>query len=310
MGSQLSTGHAPTLTKSGPKLSLGSNVEHLIFLLQQSVHEQLHAFHVTNNTAFPRPCPLCRSHQFMVTDAATGVTSFGSRPQECDQCQRWTHLSCLGVQCVEDVPQQPWFHCPQCRKVHLRLEAEALRGIQAVPFSPGHHYALVTDSEHRAFVDRRPMSEPGRIVMPLVYNLLGQNFHENVVAGYGQRDTEYAGGKYAMLLWHNRAPVSALTFNVFGSGGAQINLIVTAEAARRQGHCSTLLETWAAVMSSLGVVNVITQPQNDSLDIWVEKFGFEVIDPMQAASMHKEVPVAFYDSPVLYRAIAPQAGAV
>lgn len=75
--------------------------------------------------------------------------------------------------------------CPR-RKVHLRLKAEALRGIQAVPFSQGHHYALVTDSEHRAFIDQRPMSDSGAIVMPLLYNLLGRNFHENVVAGYGQ----------------------------------------------------------------------------------------------------------------------------
>jgi hypothetical protein len=58
------------------------------------------------------------------------------------------------------------------------------------------------------------------------------------VQGYGSATAEYSGGKYTLLLKQRAQPVAVATFDVYGSagGGAQLQLLATAEDARQQGH--------------------------------------------------------------------------
>ncbi|GIM03857.1 hypothetical protein Vretimale_8529 [Volvox reticuliferus] len=129
---------------------------------------------------FPRPCPRCKSNDFMVrrTEEATapatngkgkepsnasadgagagandgdaGVVEWRSRPLCCETCGRWVHVGCAGVQYAEQVPPRPWFHCRACRNTYLRLEAAAERNPHPSCASPTHALYLLTPADHHA----------------------------------------------------------------------------------------------------------------------------------------------------------------
>ncbi|GIL66919.1 hypothetical protein Vafri_20433 [Volvox africanus] len=155
----------------------------------QDLAQELLDYHTVKHGGFPRPCPRCKSNDFMVrrTEEATttatsgevkepnngsaasaggaggdtsasaaaggggvGVVEWRSRPLCCETCGRWVHVGCAGVQYAEQVPPRPWFHCRACRNTYLRLEAAAERNPHASCASPTHALYLLTPADHRA----------------------------------------------------------------------------------------------------------------------------------------------------------------
>eukprot|EP00798_Chlamydomonas_sp_ICE-L_P020392 gene20392-27163_t len=146
-------------------------------------------------------------------------------------------------------------------------------------------------------------------VLPVITILAG-SFNSTLVSGFGNAGREYDGGKYAMLLRQDGQPVSACTFNVYSTRvPAQISLVATLEEERGLGHCTALNEVLEMTLKDLGVPSVVMQPQRNTLDMWIKKFGYSVMHPADAADLHTLVPLAYYDTPIVWKPLTPSAAA-
>ncbi|GLI67240.1 hypothetical protein VaNZ11_011156, partial [Volvox africanus] len=172
-----------------PQLSIMRLPGSASFAEDQDLAQELLDYHTAKHGGFPRPCPLCKSNDFMVrrteeatataaggevkepsndsaasaggagadtsasaaaSDGGVGVVEWRSRPLCCETCGRWVHVGCAGVQYAEEVPPRPWFHCRACRNTYLRLEAAAERNPHPSCASPTHALYLLTPADHRA----------------------------------------------------------------------------------------------------------------------------------------------------------------
>ncbi|GIL83019.1 hypothetical protein Vretifemale_11630 [Volvox reticuliferus] len=176
-------GVGPRGPRSGfhlPQLSIMRLPGSPAFAEDQDLAQELLDYHTAKHGGFPRPCPRCKSNDFMVrrTEEATapatngkgkepsnasadgagagandgdaGVVEWRSRPLCCETCGRWVHVGCAGVQYAEQVPPRPWFHCRACRNTYLRLEAAAERNPHPSCASPTHALYLLTPADHHA----------------------------------------------------------------------------------------------------------------------------------------------------------------
>ncbi|GAX79631.1 hypothetical protein CEUSTIGMA_g7072.t1 [Chlamydomonas eustigma] len=245
---------------------------------------------------------------------------FGSRPLVCEQCQRWFHFSCMGIRYVEDVPVRPWFHCQQCLHTFSHMEALGQRGSLPHPLGPSGpvNYTLATPADFSHFMatvahqslspnqkgrsgGQEQVSElEGSRILPVLELLTQGGFSTQQISGFMDQSTEYEGGRYALLLEQDGAPVCTATFNVFSQDlPAQVNLVATAEGKRGRGHCTSMFEILCSILEDLKVERLLVQPPLGSDNKWVKKVGFTPMHPADLAELHQVMPLAYWDAPVL-----------
>ncbi|GFH08962.1 N-acetyltransferase domain-containing protein, partial [Haematococcus lacustris] len=61
---------------------------------------------------------------------------------------------------------------------------------------------------------------------------------------------------------------------VFGSSLAELPLVATKQAARRQGHCRVLVREVQDKLAALGVRCLALPAARDAVDTWIKGFGF------------------------------------
>ncbi|KAF8110618.1 hypothetical protein N665_0081s0048 [Sinapis alba] len=256
-------------------------------------------------------CVFCRSHDFSigVFDERTVIL--------CDQCEKEYHVGCLrenGLCDLKEIPQEKWFCCNGCSRIHTAVQSSVSCGPQIIsaPLSDmirrkDREKGIITEDgdtvewrilsgksrypEHlpllsRAAVIFRECFDPivaksGRDLIPvMVYgrNISGQEF----------------GGMYCLVLIVNSLVVSAALLRIFGQQVAELPMVATSREYQGRGYFQGLFACVENLLSSLNVENLVLPAAEEAESIWTNKFGFTKMTEQQLQNYQKEVQLTVF----------------
>ncbi|KAL3681613.1 hypothetical protein R1sor_024569 [Riccia sorocarpa] len=263
-------------------------------------------------------CPNCRCAICGGSQFNGDKSSFGDLTVIfCDQCECEYHVKCLrdrGVE-LDSCPQEDWFCGESCQKIF-----RGLRGLVGVsrPMEGGFSWTLlrsqaeddrksgcVSNTELNAEHDSklsialsvmqecfRPMIDPRTkidIVSHVLYNRRSDvsrlNYH----------------GFYTMLLERGDELISVATIRVHGSRLAEMPLIGTRFAYRRQGMCRRLMSALEEMLRSLGVERLVLPAVPELLETWTGAFGFMGMQGSERLKLMDLNIMAFPGTSLLYK---------
>ncbi|ESQ45117.1 hypothetical protein EUTSA_v10010118mg [Eutrema salsugineum] len=256
-------------------------------------------------------CVFCRSHDFSVGkfDDRTVIL--------CDQCEKEYHVGCLRENQLCDlkgIPQDKWFCCSDCSRIHTALQSCVSCGPQTIPTplldTISRKYrekGIYTDdgdtvewrmlsgksryTEHQHLLSQaaaifRECFDPivavsGRDLIPvMVYgrNISGQEF----------------GGVYCLVLMVNSLVVSAGLLRVFGQKVAELPIVATSREYQGRGYFQGLFACVENLLSSLNVENLLLPAAEEAESIWTKKFGFTKMTEPQLRKYQREVQLTMF----------------
>lgn len=256
-------------------------------------------------------CVFCRSHDFSigVFDERTVIL--------CDQCEKEYHVGCLrenGLCDLKEIPQEKWFCCNGCSRIHTAVQSSVSCGPQLIPGPlsdmirrKDREKGIITEDgdtvewrilsgksrypEHlpllsRAAVIFRECFDPivaksGRDLIPvMVYgrNISGQEF----------------GGMYCLVLIVNSLVVSAALLRIFGQQVAELPMVATSREYQGRGYFQGLFACVENLLSSLNVENLVLPAAEEAESIWTNKFGFTKMSEQQLQNYQKEVQLTVF----------------
>ncbi|XP_018486252.1 uncharacterized protein LOC108856853 isoform X1 [Raphanus sativus] len=256
-------------------------------------------------------CVFCRSHDFSVGkfDDRTIIL--------CDQCEKEYHVGCLRENELCDlkgIPQDKWFCCSDCSRIHTALQSSVSRGSQTIPTllldtiskkyrekgiyrdngdtvewmmlsgksrCPEHEHLLSrTSTIFRECFDPI-VAKSGRDLIPvMVYgrNISGQEF----------------GGMYCLVLMVNSLVVSAALLRIFGQKVAELPMVATIREYQGRGYFQVLFACIENLLSSLSVENLLLPAAQEAESIWTKKFGFTKMSEQQLQKYQREVQLTIF----------------
>ncbi|KAG2329074.1 hypothetical protein Bca52824_000254 [Brassica carinata] len=256
-------------------------------------------------------CVFCRSHDFSVGkfDDRTVIL--------CDQCEKEYHVGCLreNEHCdLKGIPQDKWFCCSDCSRIHTALQSSVSCGPQTIPTllldTISRKYrekGIYTDSgdtvewmmlsgksrcpEHEHLLSRTStifrecfdpiVAKSGRDLIPvMVYgrNISGQEF----------------GGMYCLVLMVNSLVVSAALLRIFGQKVAELPMVATSREYQGRGYFQVLFACIENLLSSLSVENLLLPAAQEAESIWTKKFGFTKMTEQQLQKYQREVQLTIF----------------
>lgn len=256
-------------------------------------------------------CVFCRSHDFSIGrfDERTVIL--------CDQCEKEYHVGCLrenGLCDLKEIPQEKWFCCNGCSRIHTAVQSSVSCGPQTIPGPlsdmirrKDREKGIITEDgdtvewrilsgksrypEHlpllsRAAVIFRECFDPivaksGRDLIPvMVYgrNISGQEF----------------GGMYCLVLIVNSLVVSAALLRIFGQQVAELPMVATSREYQGRGYFQGLFACVENLLSSLNVENLVLPAAEEAESIWTNKFGFTKMTEQQLQNYQKEVQLTVF----------------
>ncbi|CAN8316854.1 unnamed protein product [Cochlearia groenlandica] len=256
-------------------------------------------------------CVFCRSHDF-------SIGNFDDRTVIlCDQCEKEYHVGCLrenGLCDLKEIPQEKWFCCNDCSRIHTALQSSVSCGPQTLPtvsldiiYRKDREKGIFTENgdtvqwrmlsgksrypEHlpllsRAAVIFRECFDPivaksGRDLIPvMVYgrNISGQEF----------------GGMYCLVLIVNSLVVSAALLRIFGQQVAELPIVATSREYQGRGYFQGLFACVENLLSSLNVENLVLPAAEEAESIWTKKFGFTKMSEQQLQEYQKEMQLTIF----------------
>ncbi|PKA53426.1 hypothetical protein AXF42_Ash012368 [Apostasia shenzhenica] len=242
-------------------------------------------------------CILCR-------DGDATLNIFGvcdSSMLFCGQCGRMFHVGCLrhhGICRIETRPCPPdsWLCGNKCKKTRADLLdfvnrgpmtisksiLSSLRSRSAGRTSPDQTEATV----HWQLLSGRFQGDQNESLLHQATAIFKETFH---AAYKGRRDVlsvmvngekgiaEFFGGMFCAVLTVKSVIVSAALLRVFGHFVAEIPLAVT-HKERQQGYFKVLFSKIEEMLSFMEVENLILPADDQTLPMWIDKFGFKILE--------------------------------
>ncbi|XP_010528338.1 PREDICTED: uncharacterized protein LOC104805464 [Tarenaya hassleriana] len=251
-------------------------------------------------------CVFCRSHDFSVGkfDDRTVIL--------CDQCEKEYHVGCLrenGLCDLKEIPQDKWFCCGDCSRIHTALQNSVSCGAQAIP-------AHLSDTISKKCIEKgifiesedsvqwRILSGKSRYPehLPLLSRAAaifrecfdpivaksGRDLIPVMVYGRNISGQEF-GGMYCVVLMVNSLVVSAALLRVFGRQVAELPLVATSRQFQGKGYFQGLFACIESLLSSLKVENLVLPAAEEAESIWTKKFGFTKLSEQQMQKYQREV---------------------
>lgn len=198
----------------------------------------------------------------------------------CDQCEREFHVGCLrreGLAALEALPQGDW-HCSEaCKRVGAALAAAVAAGAREVPGSPAHTWQVMRGKDRQLATSwaLRAVGEVlGESFDPIIDIGSGVDLLPLMVFARAHGEWDYKN-VHTLLLRHKGKPVVAAVFRAFGPQLAELPLIATRLAARRQGHARVLLRCFEDLLAAGGVHRLVLPAAHESIATWKSPaFGF------------------------------------
>ncbi|KAK8315619.1 hypothetical protein V6Z12_D01G254800 [Gossypium hirsutum] len=257
-------------------------------------------------------CVVCRGHDF------SGSTFDDRTVILCDQCEKEFHVGCLresGLCDLKEIPEDKWFCCDDCNRIHVALQSYVSSGVQIIPtvfaniirrkyLEKGLLIDGATDcvqwrilsgksrySEHLPLLSSAAaifrecfdpiVAKSGRDLIPvMVYgrNISGQEF----------------GGMYCVVLIVRSLVVSAGLLRIFGREVAELPIVATSRKHQGKGYFQALFACIENLLSSLNVENLVLPAADEALSIWTKKFGFTKMSEQQLSKYQKELQLTIF----------------
>ncbi|XP_051148665.1 uncharacterized protein LOC127263602 [Andrographis paniculata] len=249
-------------------------------------------------------CFICRTNSFSknIFDDHTIMI--------CEQCEREFHVGCLRQEEMDDLralPEDEWFCCAECKRIHstlqkfvsncdmelpetvveiLKKKVKGKASKQSPNYSNMKWRILKPDSN----------SEDNRAWLSTVKTILEHQFPDlklskvDVSPGellihpmvFGEKiDWHDFFGMHSAALMIKSEIVCVAIFRVFGEEVAELPLVATAKGNKKKGYGRTLLLCIEHLLSILKVKILILPSAKSTKDIWIKKFGFEILTKEQ-----------------------------
>ncbi|XP_023638632.1 increased DNA methylation 1 isoform X2 [Capsella rubella] len=256
-------------------------------------------------------CVFCRSHDFSVGkfDDRTVIL--------CDQCEKEYHVGCLRENELCDlkgIPQDKWFCCSDCSRIHQVLQNSASCGQQTIP-------TLLLDTISRKYREKGIYIDNGDIVewrmlrgksrypehLPLLSRAAaifrecfdpivaksGRDLIPVMVYGRNISGQEF-GGMYCLVLMVNSFVVSAALLRIFGQKVAELPMVATSREYQGRGYFQGLFACIENLLASLNVENLLLPAAEEAESIWIKKFGFTKMTEHQLQKYQREVQLTVF----------------
>lgn len=236
-------------------------------------------------------CVVCRANDFSVAD-------FDDRTiMLCDQCEKEYHVGCLrdsGLCDLKELPDEKWFCCDHCNRIHSAMQEFVKRGPEVVP-------ASVLSAINKKYVDKgsiegTPNNIQWRILsgksrypehLPLLSRAAaifrecfdpivaksGRDLIPVMVYGRNISGQEF-GGIYCVVLIVGSVVVSAGLLRIFGREVAELPLVATSRQNQGKGYFQVLFLCIEKLLLSLNVENLVLPAAEEAESIWTKKLGF------------------------------------
>ncbi|EOA26575.1 hypothetical protein CARUB_v10022635mg [Capsella rubella] len=256
-------------------------------------------------------CVFCRSHDFSIGkfDDRTVIL--------CDQCEKEYHVGCLranGLCDLKEIPQEKWFCCSDCSRIHTAVQSSVSCGPQTIP-TPLLDMIRRKDREKGIFTDNGDIVEwrilSGKSRYPEHLPLLsraavifrecfdpivaksGRDLIPVMVYGRNISGQEF-GGMYCLVLIVNSLVVSAALLRIFGQQVAELPIVATSREYQGRGYFQGLYACVENLLSSLNVENLVLPAAEEAESIWIKKFGFTRMAEQQLQEYQKEVQLTIF----------------
>ncbi|KAL6649737.1 hypothetical protein ACP70R_013961 [Stipagrostis hirtigluma subsp. patula] len=238
-------------------------------------------------------CPSCRCSICNSSDYDPDTSQFTEKTvMYCDQCEREYHVGCIrnrGHQ-LSCRPEGCWLCSRGCSKIFQHLQKligksvpTAIEGLSCTILRFYRH-----GSDHGDYDDETMAEHHGklRIALDVLHECFvtiieprtQSDLSEDIVFS---RESELRRlnfrGFYTILLQKGGELVSVGTFRVCGMKFAELPLVGTRVAYRRQGMCRLLMNELEKLLSDLGVERLLLPAVPQLLGTWTGSFGFTVM---------------------------------
>ncbi|XP_071681357.1 increased DNA methylation 1-like [Lolium perenne] len=266
-------------------------------------------------------CPPCRC-------AICGSGEFEPAPDEftdktvicCDQCEREYHVSCIrsrGDQ-LECCPQGPWLCSQKCSNIFQRLQGLVGRSI---PTSvEGLSFTLFRSSQ---LPEEEAMAAEEHGKLRMAFDVLHECF-VTLIEPQTQSDLSHDivfnreswlrrlnfRGFYVVGIEKDGELITVGTLRVYGDKVAELPLVGTRFAHRRQGMCHLLMNNLEKLLSELGVERLVLPAVPELLQTWTESFGFQVMSQSDKLEIAEHTILCFQGTTMCHKfinkAVAPR----
>ncbi|CAN8251721.1 unnamed protein product [Cochlearia groenlandica] len=230
-----------------------------------------------------------------------------SKLMSCEQCQKRFHLKCLKeVPCL--VSCRGWFCSNQCTRVCSALQK--LLGCKIVVGEEEEEdlvWSLIrapSDDEH---YDNEQLSKLDSAVeilnqgfVPTKDGSTGKDLVEELVF---KRDGKgMARGFYIVLIEIKNQPITVAAMRV-DKDVAEIPLVVSVSTNKRIEMCKVLMDEAEKQMSRMGVCRLVLPAAEEVVTIWIEQFGFCVMESWERLELVKHGVVDFVGTVMCHKFI-------
>ncbi|KAM0892929.1 hypothetical protein ACQ4PT_025412 [Festuca glaucescens] len=264
----------------------------------------------------PCRCAICDSGEFEpAPDEFTDKTVIC-----CDQCEREYHVNCIrsrGDQ-LECCPQGPWLCSQKCSNIFQRLQGLVGRSI---PTSvDGLSFTLFRSSK---LPEEEAMAAEEHGKLRMAFDVLHECF-VTLIEPQTQSDLSHDivfnreswlrrlnfRGFYVVGIEKDGELITVGTLRVYGDKVAELPLVGTRFAHRRQGMCHLLTNNLEKLLGELGVERLVLPAVPELLQTWTESFGFQVMSQSDKLEIAEHTILCFQGTTMCHKfinkAAAPQ----
>ncbi|CAN6692291.1 unnamed protein product [Malus baccata var. baccata] len=270
-------------------------------------------------------CALCSSHEFSGSDFGPGTVIL------CDQCEKEYHVGCLkdkGIEDLKELPQDKWFCCSDCLRVHSALQKLVVHGEQKLPDSllnvvrKKHNEEgpesganleikwrvlngkMSTDDESVQLLSKALEIFHDRF-SPIIDSTSRQDFIKEML--YGRTiQTQDFGGMYCAIITVNQSVVSAGMFRIYGAEVAELPLVATCADFEGQGYFQTLFSCIERLLAFLNVKSLVLPAASEAESIWKKRFGFEKLTENEIHDYRKRYQMMIFQGTNMLRKPVPK----
>ncbi|XVF08053.1 hypothetical protein REPUB_Repub06bG0192400 [Reevesia pubescens] len=254
-------------------------------------------------------CAICRDTDF-------SSSTFNDRTFIlCDQCEKEFHVGCLrnkGLCDLKEIPEDEWFCCDDCNRIHEALQSSVSNGVQIIP-TPFSNIIRRRHLEKGLFIDGaiqwRILSGKSRYPehLPLLSSAAaifrecfdpivaksGRDLIPVMVYGRNISGQEF-GGMLCVVLIVRSVVVSAGLLRIFGREVAELPIVATSRKHQGKGYFQALFACIERLLSSLKVENLVLPAAEEALTIWTKKFGFTKMSEQQLSNYQKQLQLTIF----------------
>ncbi|KAL4309092.1 hypothetical protein GQ457_01G017570 [Hibiscus cannabinus] len=262
-------------------------------------------------------CVVCRGHDF------SGSTFDDRTVILCDQCEKEFHVGCLrdsGLCDLKEIPEDKWFCCDDCSRIHGALQSYVSSGVQIIPTSfaniirrkyleKGSLIDGATDcvqwrilSGKSRYPEHLPLLSSAAAIFRECFDPIvaksGRDLIPVMVYGRNISGQEF-GGMYCVVLIVRSVVVSAGLLRIFGREVAELPIVATSRKHQGKGYFQALFACIESLLCSLNVENLVLPAADEALSIWTKKFGFAKMSEQQLSKYQKELQLTIFKGTVM-----------